>query len=899
VVRQTGFYRLCLGVAMHLNALAAWASPVPDTMSTDPALETVVVTGSLLPRRQDESSAPITVITAEDMHDRGLTTLADAIQSLSYSTGSVIGPQMQFGVTPGLKTANLFGLGPGFTKYLLNDRPMSDYPGLYNGSDLVANLSGIPEALIDRIEVVPGGLSSLYGSDAVAGVVNVILKKRLTGASGSIRYGDYQHGGGVSKRLSLSDGFSMGRLDVVGGVELNRRDPIWGYQRSLTASYFAGGTTPVVPERDYVVIGEFANGGPLYHMLDPTRCAGAASQFGGTLQLSTRADRGEFCGTTRAGFNTLDNSSRSVEGYLRANYRIGEQLESYLEVLATHDYTKFSDGAQSWSSDAEYGYFYDPSLQDLMSNLTSNVYRYRIGIEGSFGGSGWKYDVDATYAQYRLIRRTHVLFTQPLFGYFNAILGSNQGADPLYGAFPTFSPDYAALFVPLTPAQYAGMSGFTGSYSKTDYNLAAAQLTNANLARLPGGNVGLAVVLERADEDWHYDPDPRLLDGEVWNYSAVTGGGRRSRMAGTAELRLPLVSWLSADASGRYDNYLVSGRNIGKATYSLALQIQPTSQIALRGRFGTAFKAPSLADEFQGKSGFGATITDYYQCRAMGYSGSTLGNCPYDSVNVSLTASGNPRLRPITAHIWSAGFVWQPLAQTRLSGDFLHWAIKNEVAFQSSDELMQLEAACRLGELDIASPSCVAAQNQVTRNVLGEVVGIFLPKVNVSEETADAISAQLTHNLYQGRFGLLDLTASWSDMLKHTSRQYVGDSVMDLLHSPFNTDFKSKVDASIAWRGGDWSTTVYAVRTGRSPSITYGTNDPTAGTLSPWLICNLNVSYRWRNSVTLSVTADNLFDRMPPVDHGYTGFDSHPYNDGNYNVYGRAYYLEVRYAPAD
>jgi iron complex outermembrane recepter protein len=893
-------------------------SNTPEHESTAGSnLETVVVTGSLLPTATgQDSAAPLIVITPEEVKSRGFGTLAETLQQTSLATGSVAGPQAQLSITPGLQTVSLFGFTPSFAKYLVDGRPIADYPHLYGGQDMVANLAGIPEELIDRIEIVPGGQSSLYGSDAIAGVVNILLKKQLSGPTVDFRYRAYDHGGGVSKRIALADSFDLGRLTVLAGAQAERKEPIWGYQRPLTASYYTAGTSPVTAERDYVVATSDANGGFGYYFPDTTNCASVSGQFGGTVREYSRPGIGTYCGTTRAGFSTLDTGSNTVEGYLHLTYALSEEVQAYADVLASHDYSKWSYGAGDWSYPYQPPFlYYDASLGTLtslqhlfspeeaggldstLSNLTSNVYRYRVGMTGTLAHTNWSYDADVSRAQYRLIRRTHVEFTEGLDRVFSSILGPNLGPDPIYGLLPTFAPDYAAFFRPITPQQYASFTGFTNSHGSSTENLSRLQLTDASVTHLPGGKMGLALVLEYGDESWNLIPDPRLLDGEVYGISAQTGGGRRSRVAGTTEIRMPLLPVLELDASARYDDYRVLDSHVGKATYSLGLEIRPIDRLLVRGRYGTAFKAPTLGDEFQGKSYFGTNVTDYYQCALLGFSGANLGNCPYYLANVGLVGAGNPK--PITADVSSAGVVWRPLTHTAVSADFLHWRVTNEVAFQSADALMREEAACRLGQYDISSPSCVAALSQVTRDVTGVVSTVFTPKVNVARETTNAVTAQIDQEMTFGRLGTLALKASWTDLLKHTRQQYPGDPVVDQFRDPINnTDFKSKENASITWNVAGWSTTVYAFRTGRSPNNLatingYGT--PGAGTLPPWAVCNFNLRYSWRDSLKFSFTVDNVFDRMPPADHTYTGDDNHPYNDANYNVYGRAYYFEVSY----
>src|ERR1044071_2967898 len=153
-------FSLCCGLA----TLPAGAAEEDET-----TIDTVTVTGSLIPRRTDvETTTPLTVITADDMQVRGFTSIADALKQTSFSNGAVQDAQLQLGFTPGAKTLSLFGLSPSYVKYLIDGRPMVDYPALYNGTDIITSISGIPMELVDHIDVLPGGQSSIYGSDAIA-----------------------------------------------------------------------------------------------------------------------------------------------------------------------------------------------------------------------------------------------------------------------------------------------------------------------------------------------------------------------------------------------------------------------------------------------------------------------------------------------------------------------------------------------------------------------------------------------------------------------------------------------------------------------------------------------------------------------------------------------------------
>ena len=221
-----------------------------DSQKAAKKLEAVTVTGSLIPQVEVETSKPVITITAQQLKDRGFATVADALQQGTFSTGSVQGSNASGGFTQSAKTLSFFGLDPSYTKYLIDGLPMGDFPALYNGSEAFNSLTSIPIEMVDHIDILPGGQSSLYGSDAIAGVINIILKKTIDAPVVDARFGWHSDGGGADRRLYAADGFTFGNLNVIGGIQVESIEPIWGFDRSLTRQYFTQGTTPPTASRD-------------------------------------------------------------------------------------------------------------------------------------------------------------------------------------------------------------------------------------------------------------------------------------------------------------------------------------------------------------------------------------------------------------------------------------------------------------------------------------------------------------------------------------------------------------------------------------------------------------------------------------------------------------------------
>ncbi len=932
------FAALALPIAGSALAQDATATTPDESETKAKTLDKIVVTGSLIPQTQIETATPVTTISAEDIKARGFTSVTDALQKSSFATGGVQGSRSSASFTQGAETLSLFGLSPSYVKYLIDGRPMADYPALYNGSDTFNNISGIPVDMVERIEILPGGQSSLYGSDAIAGVINIILKKKFEGTTLNVRGGWYTDGGGSSVRASIATGFSGAddRLNVLVGGQYQEIDPIWNYQRSLTKQFYTEGYSAPVASRDYLVYGylDMGNQGlDYFHYAFPAgaSCDNVAGQFGGTegLQFRNTPTGGNYCGSLYSpGYATMANGKKSGQIYSHGTFDVNDNLQIYADVLYNKEKTSYNVGSNYtwWGTGTKWGYYYDPDLDGLvnlqrafapedmgaggfnntMSTDTSESYSLTAGLQGTFGASNWDYDIGFTRTQYDLDEKSWVRFADAIDGYFEEhVLGPQLGWDPYFGAYPVFRPDYAAFYTPMSQADFESISGFAHSKSKTSSNLLRAQITNSSLFSLPGGDAGLAVVAEAGNQDWKYTPDPGFLNGDIWGQTAVAGDGDRDRYAVTSELRMPLIDMLTATVSGRYDSFRTDDKTLNKATYSLGLEFRPTETLLMRGKYGTAFKAPTLSDLYQGLSGYYSFVTDYYQCAQAGFTPDNVADCPTNFRNRQYRGSqaGNPELDPINAKVWSAGVVWSPIDRFSLSVDYLHWDIEDEVTQQSANALTLQEYRCRTGLDDINSALCVQTLNQITRagGDVGNITGIYTPKVNVSNETLNAVTVAANYAFDAGNWGGFSLRGSFTENLKHEYQQYAGDEYINLLTNPYwSSDPKRKADFSVGWNKGLFNTVFYANWFSETPNYAANVSDSgyaaaRAGKLPSHITWNASLTYTPIPAIELSFLVNNLFNKMPPYDASYPGTTGEPYNDYNFDVYGRAFYLEARY----
>jgi len=236
----------------------------------------------------------------------------------------------------------------------------------------------------------------------------------------------------------------------------------------------------------------------------------------------------------------------------------------------------------------------------------------------------------------------------------------------------------------------------------------------------------------------------------------------------------------------------------------------------------------------------------------------------------------------------------------------LHWKISNEVLQQDQDQLLRTEAACRLGQLDITSPTCVNAIAQVTRDANGVLTAISTPKINVAEETLNVAVVGFNYTLKTAGAGSFTFEGSYSDLLKHEQTLFAGDKPINLLESPFySTEFKSKENFALTYNYAKFGTTLYIERYGKTPNYlsqqdpVNGYGVPGGGRLGIWTIANLSAKYEVIPGLVVSGNINNLFNKLPPIDYSTPGVNTNPnsapFNVQNYNNYGRSYFVEANY----
>lgn len=924
--------------AANTSARAQQAPPPQDTGETGQAttseddatnLDTIVVTGSRIPRAQIETASPVVSITSEDIQRQGFRNVSDVLRAQPLSTGAVQDNQFA-GFTPTATTISLLGLSPSFTLILLDGRPLADYPLLYNGQSNFTDLTSIPTAMVERIDILPGNQSSIYGSAAIAGVVNIILKKRIDGLQLNARIGGYSDGGGNNERLQLTGGGQWDRLGITWGLQYSHQDPIYMHERDYTD------TTDDNPNPDlrygsrtFIILNGITG---LYD--DPgTHCDELSFLYGGTTIRDFRPGRGDFCGSRKQpGYATLLNEEKGVSGYFNGNFALNDTTDLYATVLVGRNTAKNDSGSRFWVPDyngTHQNYVWNATEQTLETyqrifapeempeearffEADSDSYSAAVGIKGTLGDSSWDYDAYYSRSGYKVTSDQLWPLVDPMEDFFrDQFMGPQLGT---YYGYPVYAPDKDAMYQALTPDQFRSFSGDIHNVSRTWTQNLNFQLVNADLFDLPAGSVGMAAVLQAGNQFWDNPIDPRVSGGEFFGINGTSGRGKRESQAIGLEFTVPVFKMLTADLSLRYDRYRnVDAGSDSAPTYKLGLEFRPTDTLLLRGNYATAFRAPDMGYIFTGGNGFFSSETDFYKCEI------DPANCAlYTGLSVEANQVGNPDLKSITADSYGFGVVWAPSSNFDLHADYYNVSIEDEVVPQSTTQTLFDENECRQGRLDINSERCQDVLSRVVRTqpnpgnpLLSENVDLLIVKgINIAEEKVSGITAGGNWRLDTARLGRFDFGLDYNLTLEHESKTSPDSDPLDLFGSGqlLSAEFKSIVTGDIGWELGRWSANLHGVRYGSLPNYAKQfTTDPAdpyitsngvgPGTVRPWMLYNLSVDYDITDSSTISLIVNNLRNSRPPHDPSYDGsqgFAPPFYNVFAYNGYGRSWWVEYR-----
>ncbi len=948
--------KLLLLSASVAFALNTWAQDEQSTATDDDSnapLDKLVITGSRISRADVEGPSPVTVMTNQDMEREGFTTVFEALNTLTQVYGNTQDDQFSGGFTQNANVIDVRGLGPGRILILINGRRTTDYPLPFNGQSNIVNLNSIPIAAVERVEVLSGGASAIYGSDAVAGVINLVMREDVEDTTFSVRYGDYTQGGGESVRGQIVGGLSGDRGSFTYAVEYFERDPIWASQRDYMDSILDDPDgPPFVNSRVLLALDAFdafrvGNVGLRYIAPDPSACDAFPE-----LEFSFRPGAGNFCGRDDdISQSTIRNGTENVSAFLNGSYELTDTTELFGYLSYVDKQSEFNTGTLFWQSN-RFGPNIDGS--NTISN-TGNVVQYDLsrfglgvidwpqvtllqriftasemggrdvnnnqfdeesfdlsaGIRGTLG-STWDYELTVSHSEYDLARERRLIVSEAADTFFAGDSLANLQPDPIFGGFFADLGDLTdpnnRYNRPLTPAEFASISGIdrtTADSSNTTFSLAFT----GDIAQMPAGALSFAGVAEWGTQEYDITLDPNLVSGAFWGFTGTGGGGERDRFAAGVEFLVPLHNTLTATVAARWDKYDDITDVDDAVTYSTGLEYRPTRKLLLRGRYSTSFRAPDMHFVFADPSGFFVTLPDYLLCaQDLGIDENSPGGLDscVDPVRGTLGSSsiqgtrvGNSGLEEEDGESVTLGFVWEIIDGLSISADYYKIELENIVTDRSVNTLLLDERACVLGAPYTVTPGsdCNDVLSRITRNPVdgginsGTLMSVVTGPFNQAVQETDGIDATLQYTYATRRAGTFSTSLAYSHVLDQKSATLPSDPVLSFRDTG-TQDLRSRARGSFGWQYQDFAATLFFNRLGSALTADSLTRNQDLTRIGPQIYWNLSMSYDITDNLRLVAGGDNIFDKEPPL----TSEEEYPYfNIFNYDPYGRQVFLQLDY----
>ena len=705
-------------------ALGAFASPDANAQqdtSADETLEEVIVTGSRIRRNPLDEASPVLQISKEDINRSGLTSIGDYLQRLSSSGGALntrFNSSGNFGFPP-----DGGGIGAGAAqmdlRFLGAKRTLILVDGVrwVNGSSAsgvssATDLNTIPVGIIDRIEVLEDGASSLYGSDAISGVVNIITKKDFDGLEISAYTGGYDEGDGQTQEYNISLGSAGERTSVFLNIGLSDQDEVLARDRAQSSTPIPfvttgqGGSSGTPQGRFFLTdpntgmgvdctINDGVTGIPFY---DPNDPCGAGDDF----HPFTTADRFNF-----SQFNLVLTPSQRTNVYAQATHKITDSVSMYVKALFNN--------RQSTNQAAPEPLFIGPeagngNLLDTISVDVTNPYNpfgftvdsstnaYFFGRRPLEGGPRiFEQNVDTYYVGAGL---TGDFEMGPGRYYWdiNAITSQNRADQIKRGGYNSRKLQQALGPVsecqaPCVPFNFFGGQGSGGGtitqemlnwvgfiqkdVSEQELNLVSANITG-DLFELPAGMFQFAAGFEHREQDGFFQPDAVVVAGESAGVPSSPTAGQFDVDEFYVELSIPLLSdvaladTLDLSIAARTSDYSTFGN---ETTSKYGIKWRPVDNFLVRASVAEGLRAPGIGELFGSAARFDQTLDD----PCSDFNGTIPGNTPADqqTINncitlgvpsdgsyvqfnpqISVTTGGNPALQPEEADSVMVGFVY-------------------------------------------------------------------------------------------------------------------------------------------------------------------------------------------------------------------------------------------------
>ncbi|WP_294987492.1 TonB-dependent receptor [uncultured Stenotrophomonas sp.] len=631
--------RIRATVAATAAPPAAAAAPARTTAEPPPQVELapIHVTGSRLPRTSVQTTLPVTTIDRADILRSGYGSLFDLLRHLPGMNGlpamsTARSGDSQYLPVGAAATTSLDGMGPRATLFLVNGRRLPRYPMVSLEQGGLTDLGGIPLSFVERIELVRGGASAIYGADAMSGVVNIILRDQADGPEAMLQTGLSSRGDAGQYRLQAATGGQRSNGDRwFAGVDLHRIEHLAGDSRDWHA------------ETSQYLIGAFRDG----DYWPARRCDGPLKRRNGACWFDSARPR------------SLQPASDTASAYLRYRHERGEGRFAYAEARASHNRQRFDLGPTAVALGL-YGFTFNSVLREagnVRPRVRASDADITVGIGRDQGRRSWDAGLSA--------QRSDVTLSTPGTVRATPLIEAAQSLRFLPGFDVLPADDAASLFPSIRnrglTEQWQGWWGMQRA-----------------LMPLPGGPVQLATGLDLRHERWTSHPDTLLSQGDL-ALGLPQQQRSLSRQSGGAyaELGLPLTPALRMDLAARWD------RDGGYTAFSprAGLRWTPTPQWSFLLASGRGYRAPSLFEQRRPPGQF-----DILTLPASAALPPCAESAPDGRCRVTADVEENTTLKAESSRSHSLAATWSPSDAFSLSLTHNIVELRNEIlALQASD----------------------------------------------------------------------------------------------------------------------------------------------------------------------------------------------------------------------
>lgn len=889
-----------LGAGVALSVIATGAA-AQQTQK----VEKIEVTGSNIKRVDMETVAPVEIITRDQIERSGQPTVADVIRNVPAAMAGSFNESFSNSFAPGASGVSLRGLGQKTTLVLINGRRTAGYGFAQNLQDTFVDLNSIPTSAVERVEILKDGASAIYGSDAIAGVVNVILRKDFRGAELGVT-GGYSEGK-YDKRANATLGFgdlSKDRYNVFGVFDYFKRDELLqsdtkylhtrdlrGYEggRNFQSLTGAGtwrqlsatnaltnnqravsdcrGTLGAIDGPTAVNLGLI--GAPAantaFNIAGNTFCA---TDFSNQFSALPATERFGFMGRFTKSFSDL------VTGYIDVGYSSVETQQTFqapafvstglLQTsvgLRPFAYTvNFAPGSAGnpFSTNARYqGVLNDVGTRN--QNIQSDTFRVLGGLTYSLGK--WDLDSAAGWSKNEIDQ----VGTSRL---------SITGVSAAFGVPSGLQPP-----IPVSTSSTYNLDRFTTNSDAVRQSLLLSPVRHSEselkfidtkasteLWQMAGGPAGLALGAEFRQETLKDSPDQAAQTGQILGQGITATNGDRDNTAIYAELSLPLTRMIEAQLALRHDRYSDYGNS---TTPKAGVRIRPFSTLLLRANWGRGFRAPTLVEISPSVATFFTQVLD------PAFGGAIR--------NVSGSFAGNPDLEPEKSTSATAGFVWEPTRDFSIGASYYHIKWTNIVVGNCCQDIV-----------DSGDPTRVI-RDPITNEIV-TVVGNF---ENQSKTETKGVDLDLRYAM-NSDFGKWTsrLNFTYIDSFKENEVEVVGSNAGN------NTLPRTKGVVGLDWDYRAFSATVNVNYTHGYHQTALGGSFFTAqdprfqngvypDKVRHHRTVDLFARYNINKNFSVSGAILNAEDKTPPYDPGFSA--TNLYDFSLFDIRGRQYRLGLKY----